>query len=135
EVPGFLAALGKEEGAGTHLPALVAGSSDAAGVEAAVDDVRSEQKETTPPPRYNEGTLLRMMETAGEDIDDDELADAMKDKGIGTPATRADMIDGLVQKTYARRVDGRLAPTAKAMRVMDVIERIKVPALASPALT
>ena len=135
EVPGFLEALGKEEGAGTHLPALVPGDDPAKGVRSEVEEIREEEKQTTPPPRYNEGTLLRMMETAGEEIDDDDLSEAMKDKGIGTPATRAEIIEGLVRKQYARRVDGRLAPTSKAMRLMDVIDRVDVPTLASPRLT
>src|SRR5690606_33606739 len=96
---------------------------------------REEARETRPPGRYTEAALLRMMETAGELVDDDDLSDAMKGRGLGTPATRAEIIDGLVRKGYARRIEGKLAPTSTAIRLMDVIERVDVPPLASARLT
>ena len=135
EVPGFLEALGQEEGAGTRLPALVPGEDAVEGIPAEVVEVKDEEKETRPPPRYNESQLLRLMETAGERLEDDDLAEAMKGRGLGTPATRADIIERLIQTQYARRVEGRLGPTPKAMRLMDVLEKAQVPVLASPELT
>ncbi len=137
EIPGFLEALGVEEGKGTHLPALVPGQGSVEGV--AVDHLGTteEAKLTRPPGRYTEAQLLRMMETAGERIDDDELSEAMKDSGLGTPATRADTIETLCseKRQYARRIDGKLAPTAKAMRLIDVLERAHAAELAAPKLT
>jgi len=135
EVAGFLEALGRKVGDGTDLPSLVPGRNNASGVEVTLVEVREEEKETRPPARYNEAALLRMMETAGQEVEEEELSDAMKDKGLGTPATRAEIIEGLIRKQYARRVDGRLAPTSKAMRLMDVIDRVDIPTLASPRLT
>jgi len=135
EVAGFLEAFGREVGDGTDLPPLVPGANDAAGVQVDLVGVRDEEQQTRPPPRYNEAALLRMMETAGQEVEEEELSDAMREKGLGTPATRAEIIEGLIHKQYARRVDGRLAATSKAMRLMDVIERVNVPTLASPRLT
>ncbi|MCB9685119.1 MAG: DNA topoisomerase III [Alphaproteobacteria bacterium] len=135
EVAGFLEALGQQVGAGTTLPALIPGNDDASGVVAAIEDHVVEDHETRPPGRYSEAQLLRMMETAGQLLDDDDLSDAMKDRGLGTPATRADTIERLVSTTYARRVGGKLMPTSKAMRLMDVLERASAQGLASPALT
>lgn len=135
EVPGFMAAIGTAAATDTSLPALVPGQNATSGVVVDRLDLAEEEKETRPIPRYNEAQLLRMMETAGKLVDDEELSDAMGSRGLGTPATRADTIEGLIRKSYARRVDGRLAPTSKAMRLLDILERVPVDGLASPALT
>ncbi|TNE85393.1 MAG: DNA topoisomerase III [Deltaproteobacteria bacterium] len=134
EVPGFFEALGRES-QDSDLPALVPGSDNAEGVRSDVLSYERHDKDTNPPPRLTEAQLLRMMETAGEALDDDELSEAMKGRGLGTPATRADTIEGLVRKGYARRVEGKVGPTSKAMRLFDVIRRLDVPTIASPALT
>jgi DNA topoisomerase-3 len=135
EVPGFLEALGQQAGFGTTLPPLRPGQDEASGVGVGLQDFAVEAKETRPPGRYNEAQLLRMMETAGERVDDEELSEAMKERGLGTPATRADTIERLVSTTYARRVGGKLVPSSKAMRLFDVLERVAARGLASPALT
>ena len=135
EIPGFLAAFSQEEGQGSVLPALVPGQDASSGVIVLIGDTLDEEKQTKPPPRHSEAALLRLMETAGDEVDDDEHAEAMKGRGLGTPATRADIIEGLVKKAYARRVDGKLGPTPKAIRLMDVLERAHVPTLASAKLT
>ncbi len=135
EIPGFLEALGQEAGAGTHMPHLVPNQETAAGVPANIDDISDFEKQTRPPARFNEGQLLRMMETAGESIDETDLSEAMRGRGLGTPATRADTIERLVYTSYARRVEGRLAPSSKAMRLMDVLRRVDAFALTSPKLT
>jgi DNA topoisomerase-3 len=135
EIPGFLAALGQEAGVGRQLPPLVPGSDEAAGVPVAVIGAEREEKLTNPPSRYSEAALLRLMETAGEQIDDEELAEAMKGRGLGTPATRADIIERLVKTGYTRRIDGKMGPTPKGMRLMDILERLHVPVLAQPRLT
>ncbi len=134
EDPGFHRALGTAVEA-SALPALVAGQDTANGVVVSRLEFRDEAKDTKPPGRYSEAQLLRMMETAGERVEDEDLSEAMKGRGLGTPATRADTIEGLVRKMYARRVDGRLGPTSKAMQMMDVVERAQVGTLCSPKMT
>jgi len=135
EIPGFLEALGQEKGKGTRLPALTPGNDKVTGVVVGLDGVEEEAKETRPPPRYSEAQMLRMMETAGERVADDDLSDAMKGRGLGTPATRADTIENLIRKEYARRVEGKIGPTSKAMRLIDILERVDAAFLASPKLT
>ncbi len=91
-----------------------------------------EEKETKPPRRYTEGSLLAAMETAGKLVDEEELREAMKDSGIGTPATRAAIIERLLQVGYIER-DGRaLVVTEKGL---NVIRLLGEHALTSPGLT
>ena len=98
----------------------------------AVKEVASEEKETKPPRRYSEGALLGAMETAGKLVDDEELREAMKDSGIGTPATRAAIIERLLQVGYIER-DGRaLVVTEKGL---NVIRLLGEHALTSPDMT
>jgi DNA topoisomerase-3 len=91
-----------------------------------------EAKETRPPPRYNEATLLSAMETAGKLIDDDELRDAMKEHGLGTPATRAETIETLIRREYIERAGRDLQPTPKGLQVITMLEEHP---LTSPELT
>jgi DNA topoisomerase III len=99
---------------------------------AEVTRVASEAKETKPPRRYTEGALLAAMETAGKLVDEEELREAMKDSGIGTPATRAAIIERLLQVGYIER-DGRaLVVTEKGL---NVIRLLGEHALTSPGLT
>lgn len=135
EIPGYLEALGQIAGSGTSMPPLVPGQDEVTGVPVALDTFAVEDKETRPASRYSEAQLLRMMETAGERVEVDDLSDAMKDRGLGTPATRADTIERLVSTGYSRRVAGKLYPASKAMKLMDVLERVNAKGLASPALT
>jgi DNA topoisomerase-3 len=135
DIPGFLAALGQEADDETPLPPLVPGQDEVDGLAVGLERWSDDQKETRPPPRYSEAQLLRMMETAGEQVDQEELSDAMRGRGLGTPATRAETIEKLVGALYIRRLEGKLAPTSKAMRVMDVLERADAGALTSPKLT
>src|ERR1041384_7034094 len=101
-----------------------------------VETVRIEHKaEQTPPPvRYNEGTILGAMESAGKLIDDEELRDAMKEKGLGTPATRASIIETLISAHYLTRQGKELQPTAKAIQTITLLKSA-VPELTSPELT
>ncbi len=102
------------------------------GEQAQVHRIKFEGKETKPPRRYNDGSLLKVMATAGQLVDDDELAEAMKENGIGTPATRAAIIERLLQVSYIER-DGRaLVVTEKGM---NVIRLLGESALTSPSLT
>ena len=89
-------------------------------------------KQTTPPPRYTEATLLGAMESAGKAIDDEALRLAMKDCGLGTPATRAAIIETLLKRDYIVRAQAHLAPTALGIALIDVLP---VATLASPELT
>src|SRR5262249_45377238 len=89
-------------------------------------------KQTAPPPRYTEATLLGAMESAGKAIDDEALRLAMKDCGLGTPATRAAIIETLLKRDYIARSKLQLAPTALGI---SLIEALPVASLASPELT
>ncbi|MGO9972025.1 MAG: DNA topoisomerase 3 [Solirubrobacteraceae bacterium] len=120
------AAQDDDEGREQQLPKLERGE------RASIDEVAAEAKETKPPHRYNDGSLLRAMETAGKLVDDEELREAMKDSGIGTPATRAAIIERLLQVGYIER-DGRaLVVTEKGL---GVIRLLAEHALTSPGLT
>jgi DNA topoisomerase III len=115
-----------DEGREQQLPRLEHGE------RAAVTEIASEEKETKPPRRYTEGALLGAMETAGKLVDEEELREAMKESGIGTPATRAAIIERLLQVGYIER-DGRaLVVTEKGM---NVIRLLGEHALTSPGMT
>src|SRR5438477_195684 len=95
-------------------------------------EINTEQ--TRPPARYNEGTILSAMEAAGKLVEDEELRDAMKEKGLGTPATRAAMIETLISAHYLTRHGKELQPTAKAIQTITLLKNA-VPELTSPELT
>ncbi|MDQ2918279.1 MAG: DNA topoisomerase III, partial [Verrucomicrobiota bacterium] len=90
---------------------------------------------TKPPPRYTEATLLSAMETAGKLVEDEDAADAMKERGLGTPATRADIIDGLIYQKYMDRNQRELVPSAKAEQLIQFLEAVKASDLTSPDMT
>src|SRR5437879_2860582 len=91
--------------------------------------------QTRPPPRLTEATLLSAMEGAGKLIDDEELREAMREKGLGTPATRAQIIEGLLTEKYIYRDGRELVPTAKAFSLLVLLHGLSVPELFSPELT
>jgi DNA topoisomerase-3 len=95
-------------------------------------EIKTEQ--TKPPVRYNEGTILSAMEAAGKLVEDEELRDAMKEKGLGTPATRASIIETLISAHYLVRHGKELQPTAKAIQTITLLKNA-VPELTSPELT
>ncbi|MES2508936.1 MAG: DNA topoisomerase III [Pseudomonadota bacterium] len=90
---------------------------------------------TRPPARYSEATLLGAMEGAGKTIDDDELREAMQEKGLGTPATRAATIEGLIAEKYMLREGRELIPTAKAFQLMTLLRGLDVQELSKAELT
>ena len=90
---------------------------------------------TKPPPRYTEATLLSAMEGAGKLVEDEELAEAMKERGLGTPATRADTIDGLINTRYVERQQRELVPTAKAEQILQFLTAVKAEVITSPDMT
>ncbi|HEY1718042.1 MAG TPA: DNA topoisomerase III [Verrucomicrobiae bacterium] len=99
------------------------------------EKIEVEANVTKPPARYSEATLLGAMEGAGKLIDDEELREAMSDKGLGTPATRATIIEGLLWEKYIYRNGKELQPTAKAFSIITLLRGLKIPQLCSPELT
>jgi DNA topoisomerase III len=115
-----------DEGGPQALPKLARGE--------AVDtlEVAAAEKVTKPPRRYSDASLLGAMETAGKLVDDDELREAMKDSGIGTPATRAAIIERLIDVGYIEREGRSLVATEKGLNVIRLLGEHK---LTSPSLT
>ncbi|MGE0556907.1 MAG: DNA topoisomerase III [Burkholderiales bacterium] len=128
--PGWLAIYGKDEQQeSANLPAVAKGERPSA---TAVDAIALA---TRPPARYSEATLLSAMEGAGKLIDDDELREAMAQKGLGTPATRAAIIERLIAEKYLVREGRELIPTAKAFQLMTLLNGLSVNELRQPELT
>ncbi len=98
-------------------------------------DTELNHDRTKPPPRFSEATLLSAMEHSGKLVDDEELADAMKERGLGTPATRAAIIEKLINEKYVLREHKELVPTGKAFELMALLEERRIDVLASPELT
>lgn len=115
------------------LPALSEEDGDPPQAELMKVDLLSER--TRPPAHYTEATLLSAMETAGRLVEENELAEAMREKGLGTPATRAQIIDNLIQCRYVTREDRSLLATQKAEYLMDFLTVLDLRALNNPALT
>lgn len=84
------------------------------------------QKQTKPKPLFNEATLLKALETCGKDIEDEELRYAMKESGLGTPATRASIIETLIKREYIIREKKNLVPSAKGLGVYEVVKDKKI---------
>jgi DNA topoisomerase-3 len=131
--PGWLAVYGKEsaneeEGDASLVPI-------SPNEPARVVDIEVKQNETKPPARFNEATLLSAMEGAGKLVEDEELREAMAANGLGTPATRAAIIEGLIFQEYVRRQGRELIATAKGMALITLLRGIGVSALCSPEMT
>ena len=143
--PGWLAIYGKEAEAESQAAGQPAGQKGEAAAKslvpvAAGEMVRNEAVDiralqTRPPARYSEATLLGAMEGAGKLIDDEELRAAMQEKGLGTPATRAAIIEGLLTEKYMLREGRELVPTAKATQLMTLLRGLQVEELSRPQLT
>jgi DNA topoisomerase-3 len=99
------------------------------------EDVEVKATQTKPPARFNEGTLLSAMEGAGKLVEDEELREAMSERGLGTAATRAATIEGLIAEEYVHRNGRELQPTAKAFSLLFALEQLGVDELRSPELT
>ena len=137
--PGWLAIYGKE--AADEVPEPKDGDkgqnlvSVQPGEQIGVESVEAKGLKTRPPARYSEATLLGAMEGAGKMVDDDELREAMQEKGLGTPATRAATIEGLLNEKYMLREGRELIPTAKAFQLMTLLRGLQVEELSKPELT
>ncbi len=131
--PGWLAIYGKESQTddkdGANLVPVQKGE------KVLADKVTPNGLVTKPPARYTEATLLSAMEGAGKLVDSDELRDAMAGKGLGTPATRAAIIEGLLTEKYLVREGRELIPTAKASQLMTLLRGLGVNELTAPELT
>ncbi|WP_041655760.1 DNA topoisomerase III [Azoarcus sp. KH32C] len=135
--PGWLAVYGKEgvkddedgTGGGAQLVAVQPNET------VSTDDLVVKSLVTKPPARYNEATLLSAMEGAGKMVDDEELRAAMAERGLGTPATRAQIIEGLIAEQYIHREGRELIPSAKAFSLITLLKGLDVSALTSPELT
>ncbi|CAG1001048.1 hypothetical protein RHDC4_03187, partial [Rhodocyclaceae bacterium] len=99
------------------------------------NDVEVKDNQTKPPARFNEATLLSAMEGAGKLVEDEELREAMSERGLGTPATRAATIEGLIAEEYVHRNGRELQPTAKAFSLLFALEQLRVDEIRSPELT
>jgi DNA topoisomerase-3 len=128
--PGWLEVYGKEteKNGETTLPAVRQGE------QVATEGIGIKEDKTNPPARYTEATILSAMEGAGKLVEDEELAEAMKERGLGTPATRAQIIENLVGVRYLSRHGKELQPTAKAMQTIGLLKNV-APELVSPELT
>ncbi|MDS4032254.1 MAG: DNA topoisomerase 3 [Candidatus Contendobacter sp.] len=103
----------------------------AVGQRQQVLEARAVAKQTRPPPRLTEASLLTAMETAGRHLEDKELSAAMKERGLGTPATRADIIETLLKRQYLTRDGKSLLPTERGLRLIRIVQ----PPIKSPAMT
>ena len=133
--PGWLAVYGKaaavseEEGGAPQLVAVEPGE------KVSTDEILVKALVTKPPARFNEATLLSAMEGAGKMVDDEELRAAMAGRGLGTPATRAQIIENLIGETYILRDGKELIPTAKAFSLITLLRGLGTNELTSPELT
>ncbi|MFT3991423.1 MAG: DNA topoisomerase III [Luteolibacter sp.] len=130
--PGWLEVYGRRPGVAAGKDELTGVS---AGESAAVESIEVLHEETKPPARFTESTLLSAMEGAGKLIDDEALREAMSERGLGTPATRAATIEGLISQKYLAR-DGRdLHVTGSGMRLISLVNEMNIEGLYSPKLT
>src|SRR5437762_1975211 len=131
--PGWLEVYGREaptdDQGGQSLVAISENE------RAKVLDVDVAQSETKPPARFNEATLLSAMEGAGKLVEDEELRDATREKGLGTPATRAQIIEGLIFDGYVERKGKELVVTAKGLSLITLLRNLRTDVLCTPELT
>ena len=136
--PGWLAIYGKEAqeeslaGEDRNPANLIAVKP---GEMVGVESVAPKALHTRPPARYSEATLLGAMEGAGKTVEDEELREAMQEKGLGTPATRSSIIEGLIAEKYMLREGRELIPTAKAFQLMTLLRGLGVEELSKAELT
>jgi DNA topoisomerase-3 len=129
--PGWLTVYGKEAQSDENPNLAAVKPSE----EVKTSNVEVKQSVTKPPARYSEATLLSAMEGAGKLVDDDELREAMSEKGLGTPATRAAIIEGLIYEQYIQRNQRELQATAKAFSLMELLNGLGIEQLTKPELT
>lgn len=131
---GWLAVHGKVGNLEESLPPL-SPQDGPPPLKAKILETLLEEEKTKPPARYSEATLLAAMEHAGKFVEDEDLADAMKEKGLGTPATRAQIIEHLIREKYMERIQRELIPTTKAENLIEFLKVVQIDQLTSPAMT
>src|SRR5260221_4436496 len=129
--PGWMAVYGKEAQS-EDTPTLAAVRPEEL---VKTSNVEVKQSQTKPPARFTEATLLSAMEGAGKLVEDEDLREAMNEKGLGTPATRAQIIEGLIYEDYVHRIGRELQPTPKASSLLFALRHFGVNELCSPELT
>ena len=130
--PGWLAVYGREAATEQGEESLVAITPNE---PAKVLDIEVTNNETKPPARFTEATLLSAMEGAGKLVEDEELREAMREKGLGTPATRSAIIEGLIHDGYVHRQGRELIATAKGLALITLLRGIGADELTSPEMT
>lgn len=138
--PGWLAVYGKkiatdEEEEGKDKILVPVSETDGKLEEATTLSVEMHEAQTRPPARFTEATLLSAMEGAGKLVEDEELREAMSQRGLGTPATRAAIIEGLLLDSYLLREGRELTTTSKGMALINLLQHMGVAALTSPEMT
>jgi DNA topoisomerase-3 len=134
-VPGYLEVYGRKPGIAAEADELVAAED---GETAQTAEIEVREKETRPPARFTDATLLSAMESAGKRVEDDELRDAMSERGLGTPATRAATIENLIRQKYLFRNEIRkseLVASNKALALFELLKQMDIEVLASPEMT
>jgi DNA topoisomerase III len=129
---GWLEVHGKTAAGDDESPNLVAVKK---GEKAKTEKIDVLATQTKPPARFSEATLLTAMEGAGKLVEDEELRDAMKERGLGTPATRAVVIEKLIAEEYLVRLGRELQATPKAFSLITLLRGLDIPELASPEMT
>jgi DNA topoisomerase-3 len=130
--PGYLAVYGRQAAGADLTDSLV---DLVRGETALTGSAEIVENQTKPPPRFNEGTLLSAMEGAGKLLEGEELREAMAAKGLGTPATRATIIEGLIFDEYIAREGKDLVATSKGISLITLLRGIGINLLSSPELT
>ncbi|MGH8101211.1 MAG: DNA topoisomerase, partial [Chthoniobacterales bacterium] len=128
--PGWLAVYGKEAAVADEAVVSVKPNESAK-----VLKIEIKSNETNPPARFNEATLLSAMEGAGKLVEDEELREAMRERGLGTPATRAQIIEGLIADGYVERTGRELVVSAKGLSLITLLRNLQTDALSTPELT
>ncbi|MBM3870873.1 MAG: DNA topoisomerase III [Verrucomicrobia bacterium] len=129
---GWLEIYGKEAAGDDDSPSLVPVQQ---GEQVKTSNIEVKGSQTKPPPRYTEATLLSAMEGAGKLVEDEELREAMSERGLGTPATRAAVIEGLIYEQYIHRNQRELVPSAKAFTLMALLNGLGIFELTKPEMT
>jgi DNA topoisomerase III len=130
--PGWLEVYGRKPGVAAGKDELVPVTD---GEKARIESIEVIHEETKPPARFTEATLLSAMEGAGKLIDDEALAEAMAERGLGTPATRAATIEGLISQKYLARDGRELHVSGSGMRLIQLVREMNIEGLYSPMLT
>src|SRR5437867_1016501 len=128
EVYGRAAAGESEEGSANLVPVQP-------GERVHTKEIEVKQAQTKPPPRFTEATLLSAMEGAGKLVEDEDLREAMAERGLGTPATRAQIIENLISEEYVHRNNSELQPTGKAFMLVALLRGLSIEELSKPELT